>query len=100
MYNVGSAVMEAHLKTETWTVSSLEAGPSAFLDTATSLEPDGEKRVAHYLLKEGREGGRRVGRAVQESSVGKTPVDRSTKDTEHWLDGRAWLRSFQAEKIF
>lgn len=43
--------------------------------------------------------GRRGGKAVQESSRGKTPVGRDSLHTEA-SGGRPWLRSPQAEEVF
>lgn len=79
-----------------WTISSLEAGTFAFLVTAMSPEPDSKKRVADYLLTEGRQVGRREGRAVQDGFVGKTAMDKRSQDMEALVR----LRSLQAEEMF
>lgn len=86
MHNVISDVMDAHLKTNTWTVSSLEAGASAFSLTTTSLVPnavpDSEKGRANYLWKEGRDGGQERGKSSPGKLCGRASHGQSSQDSQ------------------
>lgn len=69
-----------------WTISSLEAGSFSFLVTALSPEPDSKKRVADYLLMEGREGGQE--REKEQSRT--APWERHPRANAHRI-WRHWL---------